>query len=139
MARVAADQLRQGIGHVLEEGGRQPAGGRRAERVAVQTGVGRVDPALLTGQPDLDRAALAPEFLEHRRRVEAVDHPQLRLLRAQVAEPAEHVVQLIARGRTPHVREELKVVLDLLQGVWVDQIAQLLLTEQLAQQFAIER
>ena len=48
-------------------------------------------------------------------------------------------MKLIARGRPPHVREELKVVLDVLQGVWVDEIPQLLLAQQLAQQFAIER
>ena len=57
------------------------------------------------------------------------------LARPQVAAQAEHVVQLVRRLRG--VAPQLP--LDLVEGVAVEQVAQLLLAEQLAQQVAVER
>ena len=48
-------------------------------------------------------------------------------------------MQAVAAGRPPHLGPELEVVLDLLERAGVDQVAKLLLPEQLAQQIAIER
>ena len=48
-------------------------------------------------------------------------------------------MQAVAARGLAHLRAELKVVLDLLQRPRVDQVAQLLLPEQLAQQLAVER
>ena len=51
----------------------------------------------------------------------------------------QHVVQLVGGGRAGALRGPLEVGLDLLQRGGVDQLAQLLLAEQLAQQLAVER
>ena len=137
---VAADEPRQRVGHVLEERRRQPAGRHRAERVAVQAGVGGVDPALLAGEPDPDRAALALQLLEHRRprrarrrtRSGASAAVRSPTPRSTSCKPSRAVARRIAE-------QELEVVLDLLERARVDQVAQLLLAEQLAQQVAVER
>ena len=51
----------------------------------------------------------------------------------------QHVVQSVAAGRARHLGAVLQVVFDALQRAGVDQLAQLLLSQQLAQQVAVER
>ena len=62
-----------------------------------------------------------------------------RLLEREVADAAQHVVQRVDRVRARALGGALEVGLDLLERVRVDQLAQLLLAEQLAQQLAVER
>ena len=61
------------------------------------------------------------------------------LRRGQVADAAQHVVQRVAAGRARQLGAVLQVVFDARQRARVDQLAQLLLAEQLAQQVAVER
>src|SRR5205823_3551336 len=56
------------------------------------------------------------------------------LVRAQVSSPPEQIVQLVRRARLA-----AELVLDLRERAGVDQVAQLLLAEQLPQQVAVER
>ena len=64
---------------------------------------------------------------------------QLRLVQRQVADAAQHVVQRVHGVRARALRQPLQVGLDRLQRARVDQLAQLLLPEQLAQQLAVQR
>ncbi len=57
----------------------------------------------------------------------------------EVAHPPQHVVQLVAPGGARHLRTVLQVFLHTRERARVDQLAQLLLAEQLAQQLAVER
>ena len=57
----------------------------------------------------------------------------------QVAEPAQQVVDAVERRRLPVVGQRLEAQLEVGQRVRVEQLAQLLLAEQLAQQVAVER
>ena len=61
------------------------------------------------------------------------------LARRQVADAAQHVGERVARLGAGAVGAVLQVGLDLIQRAGVDQLAQLLLAEQLAQQVAVER
>ena len=117
----------------------QAAGRHDAEGVAVQAGVVGGDPALLAGHADADRAPLAGQGLEHRRGVQLGQHARPRLVGRQVADAAQHVGQRVARGRLRARRAVLQVGLDLLERARVDQVAQLLLAQQLAQQVAVQR
>ena len=70
------------------------------------------------------------------------DHRQaarLRLVGGEVAERAQHVVQAVGVRGAGALADPLEVGLDLLERARVDQLAQLLLAEQLAQQVAVER
>ena len=136
---VAAHQPRERVGDVRQERLGQAAGRHRAERVAVEPGVLGGDPALLAADAQADRAALALELGEHRVRVNAREHARAHLVGGQVAEPAQHVVQRVAGLGLRALGAVLEVGLDLLERVGVDQVAQLLLAEQLAQQVAVER
>jgi hypothetical protein len=73
------------------------------------------------------------------RRVEAGEDAVGDLDVAQVAEAAQDVGQRVARVRAGAVGAVLEVELDLLERAGVDELAQLLLAEQLAQQLAVER
>ena len=61
------------------------------------------------------------------------------LARREVADAAQDVVQRVAPGRPRHLRAMLQVVLHARERARVDQLAQLLLAEQLAQQVPVER
>ncbi len=139
MRRAARQQLAQGIGYVGQERLRQPARRRSTDRVAVQAGLVSGDQPLLAADPHLDRPPLAPQPLDQRVGVDAREHALGDLAARQVAEPAQHVVQAVAVGRPRHLRAALQVLLHARERVRVDQLAQLLLPEQLAQQVAVER
>ena len=138
-AREAADDLLQRRLDVGHEGLRQPAGGDRAEGVAVQPRVVGRDPALLAAHAQAHRAPLGFELGQHSGGVEAREHAVGNLDARQVPEPAQDVGQRVARVRARAVRAVLEVELDLLQRGGVDELAQLLLAEELAQQLAVER
>src|SRR5207245_9334770 len=95
------------------------------ERVTVPPRILGSDQALLSRKPDEQRAPLGEQRLGETRLVFA---------RAQIPAQPQLVVKRVARAR---VAAELR--LDLLQGAGIDQVPQLLLPEQLAQEVAVER
>ena len=111
-SRRSAARSAQRVGDVREERLGEPARGRDPERVAIQPGVGGDDPAVLAGQPDLDRAPLAGERLEHRGCVDTVEHARRDLGFGQVAERAQQVVHSVPGRDAPVVRQPLEVELD---------------------------
>ena len=136
---VAPRDPAERVGNVLEEGGWETPGRDDSEAIAIEPGVGGGDEALLAADPHPHRAALADELLEHRVGLEAIENPGLRLSQGEVTERAEDVVERVARGRASVVGEALQVGLDLVERRRVDEVAQLLLPEQLAQQVTVER
>ena len=123
--RVAEHELAERVRAALEERLGQAAGRHHAERVAVAAGILGGDQPLLAGDPGSERAPLG----EQDRGLALVV-----LAGAQVAAAAEDVVQLVGVARVA-----AKLPLDLGERVGVDQLAQLLLPEQLAQEVAVER
>ena len=123
----------------LEEGLRQAGRRRHPERVAVEAGVLGGDVALLAGDPDQGDAALGDQLLQHRGGRVALGDPLGALLGGEVAEVAEQLLQRVAVAGAARLGAVLELRLDLLQRLGVDQLAQLLLAEQLAQQVAVER
>ena len=113
----------------------RPDGGTAPSASRYRPGVLGRDPALLAADAQLDRAPLAAQLLEPFGRAAA----QLRLVEREVADPAQHVVERVDAVRSRAVGEPLQVGLDGLQRGRLDQLAQLLLAEQLAQQLAIQR
>ena len=95
-AGVAADQGAHRVGVVLEEGLRQAGRRRHAERVAVEAGVLGGDVALLAADPDQGDAALGDQLLQHRGGRVALGDPLGALLRGQVAEVAQQLLQGVA-------------------------------------------
>ncbi len=95
-AGEAADQGAHRVGVVLEEGLRQAGRRRHAERVAVEAGVLGGDVALLAADPDPGDAALGDQLLQHRGGRVALRHPLRALLRGEVAEVAQHLLEGVA-------------------------------------------
>ena len=87
---------------------------------------------------DAGRPAFAAQLLEHPLRVEALERASGELLLGEIPDAAQHVEQSIAAGGARRLGEALQVGLDLLERTRIDQVAQLLLAEELAQQIAIE-
>ena len=138
-AGVAADQRAHRVGMVLEEGLRQPGRRRHAERVAVEPGVLGGDPALLAGDPHLGDPPLRGQLVEHRFRRVALVTRSVRLLGGQVADVAEQLLERVAVAGLARLGAVLELRFDFVERLRVDQFAQLLLAEQLAQQVAVER
>ena len=135
---VTADQLRQRVGDLDQERVRQPPGRHRRQGVPVQARVLGRHPALLPGQPEADRAPLALELGQNRLSRDPLHHALGRLGGGQVAHPAQHLMQGVAVGGAGPCGAMLEIVLDRRERVEVDELAQLLLSEQLAQQIAIQ-
>ena len=138
-ARPAAGEALQRVRHVGQEGGGQPARRHGAERVAEQPGVLGGDPARLAAEPHLDRPALARELVEPAAERCAGRGALRQLVAGEVADAAQDVVERVGAVGARALRAALQVGLDLLERARVDQVAQLLLAEQLAQQLAVER
>ncbi len=137
--RVAAHEGRLGVGHVVEEGVGEPARRRHAERVAIQARVLGRDPPLLAGDPHAHGPALALELGEHRLGRVALRRARLALGRGEIPEPAQDLLERVAiLGERVGVHQ-LERPLDLLQRLRIDQLAQLVGAEQLAEQVAVER
>ena len=64
---------------------------------------------------------------------------QIDLRGGQIADPAQHVVELVGAAGPAPVGQVLQVELDIGQHAGVEQLAQLLGAEQVAQQVAVER
>ena len=124
--------------HRSQERGRHAHRHCHSQRVAVAAGVLDRDPALLAGDADDHRA---PRPLQRREPLAGgrrFHDPRRRILRGQVAQPAQQVVQSVHGSRGSLGRQRLQSQLQVGQRGRVDQVAQLLLAEQLAQQVAVQ-
>ena len=123
-----------------EEGGRDADRRRDPDPVAIAGDVLDREPAVVARDPGPDRPAGRGELVEPRPGGrQAALGPGGHLGGRQVAEPAEQVVDAVERRRLPVVGQRLEAQLEIGQRVRVEQLAQLLLAEQLAQQVAVER
>ena len=132
-AREARDQRAQRVGHGLEEGRGHAAGRHGAERVAVAAGVLGGDQPVLAADAHAQRAAVGQQLRAASPRV--AGQPRRELGLGEVADPPQQVVQRV--GAAAALAAEL--VLDLLERVGVEQVAQLVGAGELAQQVAVER
>ena len=132
------DELFERPGDRFGERHRQPERERAPERVAVARRVlgGRV--AGLAADGELDHPACGDQLGEPRRTVVAFT-TQVDLGRGEVADLAEHVVELVGRSCPAPLGEALQLELDVGEHARVEQLAQLLGAEQVAQQVAVER
>ena len=121
----AGDEALERVRPAFEERLGQPAGRHGAKRIAVPAGVLGGDEALLARDPQRDRTAL----VEQRRGERGIE-----LAGPQVSTQPQDVVQLV---RVARLAAELR--LDLLERAGIDQLAQLLLAEQLLEQVTVER
>ena len=138
-ARVAAHERDERIIRRVQQGLRQAGRRWHTERVAVDRRVLRRDPALLAADPHARRAPLALELVEHRGRRVALDHSLLAFLRREVAEPSQDLLKRVAILRPRGLDTVLEGIDHLDEGVRVDQLAQLLLSQQLPQELAVQR
>ena len=136
-AGVAPDEILQRPRHRLGERLRQPQRQRAPERVAVARRVVGGGPADLAGHDDLDGPLLGQQ-LGQPRLVAGLLAAQVELGRRQVADPAQDVVQLVGAAGPAAVGQALQVELDVGEHAGVEQLAQLLGAEQVAQQVAVE-
>ncbi len=112
----------------------------RADPVAVARDVLHRDPALLAADPRTHGAAGRRELGQVDRRLDATaDGPRTGLVRREVAEAAQQVVDLVRVRRVALVGERLEAELEVREGVRVEQLAQLLLAQQLAEEVAVQR
>ena len=123
--RVAEQHALERIVDGLEERLREPARRHHAECVAVEPAVLGGDHRLDAADAAAERPALADEGLRE---------PGVELAATEVADAPEQVVQLVRVSRHPSERR-----FDVRERTGVDQVAQLLLTEQLAQELPVER
>ena len=138
-AGVAARQARERLLDLLEEHLRQAARRHGPEGVAVEAGVLGREPALLAADAHADGPAPLLEVAQHALRRHRLEAALLRLVGRQVAHRAQHVVHAVGVGGAGALAGALEVGLHLLERARVDQLAQLLLAEQLPQQLAVER
>ena len=123
--READDETLERVVAGFQEGLGQAAGWHRPQRVPVPPGVLGRDEPLLAGDANRDCSALLEQRLSERRVV---------LTGTQVTAKPEHVVQLVWVPRAT-----AKLLLDLLECPRIDELAQLLLAEQLLEEIAVER
>src|SRR5205085_11347350 len=108
--------------------------------VAVARDVLDRDPSILAADPGGGRAARRDELGQPRiGEARAARAARRDLVGRQVAEPTEEVVELIDARHPPVFREALEAELEIGERLRVEQLAQLLLAEQLAEEVAIER
>ena len=111
----------------------------RPDPVAVARDVLHRDPALLATDPRTHGAAGRRELGQVDRRLDpAADGPRAGLVRREVAESPQEVVDLVGVRRVALVGERLEAELEVREGVRVEQLAQLLLAQQLAQEVAVK-
>ena len=128
----AADRREERLGH--------PDRGGDADAIPIAGDILDGDPALLAGDPGPDRAPPGGQLVEPRTGdIGPALDPGRQLVGAQVAEAAKEVVDPVGGRRPPVVGQRLEGQLEVGERVGVEQLAQLLLPEQLAQQVAVER
>ena len=122
-----------------QEGGRHSDRWRDPDAIAIAADILDRDPALIARDAGPDRASSAGKLVEPRfsaRR--AALRPRGDLRGAQVAEPPQEIVDAVERRRPPVLRERLESQLEIGQGIGVEELAQFLLTQQFAQQVAVQ-
>jgi hypothetical protein len=122
--RVAQHELAQRLRSAFEERVRKAGRRHGAEPVPVPARVLGRDQPVLAGEADDDGTPVGEQRCRERRFV---------LAGSQVAAHAQLVVQLVGR-----LGIAAQLPLDLLHGVGIEEVAKLLLAEQLAQQIAVE-
>ena len=135
---VASDQLFERAHDRIGERHRQTERQRTAERVAIAGRVLGGGESHLVADADLDRPPLVEQRGQPRRpgrRLAA----QIDLGGGEIADLAEHIVQLVGRPGTSTVGEALQFEFDVGEHAGVEQLTQLFGAEQLAQQVAVER
>ena len=140
-AAVPHDQrLERRVDRVGEHAG-QPDGDGTAQRVAQTSGVFGGRPPLLACDADGDDPAVLGQGGERRLQIARdANRGTLRQLPGgQRAEHPEEVGDLIRVARQAVLHEALQLPLELLEHVGIQQVPQLLGTEQLPQQVAVER
>ena len=124
----------------LEERGRDPDRHRHADRVAIARDVLDRDPAFVARDPDGHGPTSGREFRQpgsgHGR---AALGPRRHFRLVQIAEPAKQVVDAIERRGLAILGQGLDVQLEIGERLRIEQLAQLLLPQQLAQQVAVQR
>ena len=138
-AGVAGDEVAQRGVDRLGAHGRQADRDGDAERVAQPTGVlGRAH-ALLAADATEEGAPLRDQLLDPRLHRRTVDGAQAELVERERAEETQQVVHLVDVAGQPTLDQALQLQLEVGQHVGVDELAQLLGAEQVAQQVAVER
>ena len=138
---VAGNELLERARHGIGERLGQPDRQRAAEGVSIPRPVFGGRPPLLAGDGDLDRPAFSDQGgpQVRRRLIAGRLAAQLDLAGAQVADAAQHVVQLVGRAGPPPVGEVLDIELDVGEHAGVEQLAEFLGAEQVGEQVAVER
>ena len=137
-AGVARDQVDDRRGDGVGAGAREADGHGHAEGVAEPAGVlGRAH-ALLGRDPAEERPALGDELVDPLLHGRAVDRSQPELVERQRPEQPELIVGLVDVARQATFDQPLQLELEVGQHVGVDQLAELLGAEQVAQQIAVE-
>jgi hypothetical protein len=123
-ARVACDELVERSLHGIGERGRESGWERHPETVARDQAVG-------AGDPHADRAALLGERVDPGRGV--APGARRDLLEGEITDISQEVVQIVGVASLAIGGEALKLELERVEGVGIDELAQLLAAEQVAQ------
>ena len=137
--RVSRQQALKCARHGLEERIGQPGLGHHAQAVAVAAGVLARDQPLLAGHPGTGGAAFAEQHLKMRIKRRRVVQTQAHLVGRQVAKAPQQVVHPVGAPRPALGVEPLQLHLKIVERLGVDEVAQLVLPQQFAQQVAVER
>ncbi|CAB5001345.1 unannotated protein [freshwater metagenome] len=115
----------------------QPERHVAAERVAVTSGIVGGDEALFAGHRHADRTTVLHQF-GHPRPAVCLG-AQVEFLCRQVAQATQHVVQFVGAAGTASVGQQLQFQLQIGKRPRVEQLAQFLRSQQVAQQITVER
>ena len=136
-AGETGDEVAERRGARVGEGRGQPERKAAPEGIAVQRGILGGHHDLLVAQTREERASVVHQVLHPRRGITLGAHRDLPA--RQVPHAAKHVVQLVGTAGTPAVGDALQLELHRCQHLGVEQLAQLLRTEQGVQKVTIER
>ena len=138
-AGVAGKQPLERPGGRRQERGRHAHGRGHAHAVAVARDVLDGDPALVAGDADADGPAGRLQLREPRNGDGGTARgPGTDLVGGQVPKAAQQVVDLVERRRLAVLDERLQRQLEVGQGIGVEQLAELLLPQQLPEQVAVQ-
>ena len=137
-AGEATDERLERVRHRIGERDRQPDRDRTPERVAVARRVLGRRVAHVVADADLDDAPLTHQLVDPTAAVTPLA-TGVDLRDGEVAHTAEHVVQLVGGPGAATVGKVLQFEFDVGKHARVEQLAQLLGTEQLPQQVTVER
>ncbi len=139
-ARVPREQPVQGTRDRREERLRHARRRADAHAVAVARDVLHRDPALLARDPRPDRPARGRQLREVQARLHpAAGGPRPRLVGREVAQAPEQVVDLVGGLRVAVLGQGLEAELEIGQRGRVQELPQLLLAQQLAEQVTVQR